>query len=191
MGMVAGLEPPAVKSDAKKDKNELHMRKQTPTTDAETDSLVAMRAAMRFQHHGGCLRLKHGLIYLDHCNRSDIQSTWIMTPTGMLMGGMSNLCMDAGELMLARTCDATNDRQQWTISGDLGVRIKSGSGQCLGSRWTTMAPSAKVYVSACNSDDFAQEWTIEQTQVPVEEIHPVDLHFVALFAGSLMAIEIP
>jgi len=166
----------------------MHIGKEVPTKDTETTSHINMRAAMRFQHHGGCLRADHNLAYLDHCNRSDMQNSWIMTPTGMLKS-VNKECLDAdGELLLVRACDAGNHGQQWTVSGDLGdlgARIKNGNGQCLGSRWTIAAPHAKVYLSNC-SDDFTQEWTVEQTQVPVEELRPVDFCFVSLFVGSLM-----
>jgi len=188
--MVTGLEPNAVKCDQdKKHHKQLHMKKRVPTKDAETNSHVPMRAAMRFQHHGGCLRADHNLVYLDLCNRSDLQSTWIMTSTGMLMS-VNEECMDAGgELLLVRNCDVVNEQQQWTISGDLGARIKSRNGQCLGSHWTIAAPRAKVYLSTCN-DDFAQEWTVEQTQVPVKESRPVNLRFVVIFVGVLMLVMI-
>jgi len=181
---VTGLESPTVKCDEKEtDDKQPHMRREVSTKEAETE---AKRAALRFQHHGGCLRIEENLVYLDHCNRSDVYSSWSLMPTGLLRG-WTGLCIDGGkELLVAIECDPTTKWQHWTVSGDPAARIKSANGQCLGSRWTIAAPRARVYLSTCNSDDFRQEWTVEQTQVPVEEPEHAHLRFAALFVGTLM-----
>jgi len=186
---VAGLAVGTIKCDEKEqDKQGPHLRKHVPAMDAETDSHAKMQAVIRFQHHGGCLRAHHNLAYLDHCNQSDMQSTWTRAPGGLLVSENGE-CMDsAGDFVFVEGCDVTKETQQWTITGDpgdLGARIKSGTGRCLGTHWTLAEPSARVYLSNCNSDDFTQEWTVEHTQVPVRETRPIDWNLVVRFVGAL------